>query len=80
MQFWGVLVSLFTVLVWSVGAIFWVGSAYQRFESMDKHLEQIDGKLDIVNDVRVIHQRQDDNMKRIEVLELFVMKQQERGR
>ncbi len=74
------LAIVWTIVVWLIGAIFWAGTSYERFQSMDKHLENIDLKLDKLNQIDIVRQRQDDNMRRIEVLEKFMMEQQEKGR
>lgn len=72
------LLALWTLFAWLVGAVFWAGSSYQRFQSMDKHLEAIDTKLDRMSQLDVIRQRQDDNMRRIEVLEKTMMELREK--
>ena len=56
-------------VIWLVGAGVWAGGAYQKFQSMDAHLDKIDQKLDMLSQIEVVRQRQDDTVKRVESLE-----------
>lgn len=57
------------IMAWLAGAIFWAGSSYNKFQSMDVHLQQIDSKLSVTEDVKMIRQREEDLFRRVEVLE-----------
>lgn len=60
---------LWGAVFWLMGALLWAGATYEKFQSMDKHLSQIDEKLSILDDVRMIRQREDDVIRRIEIIE-----------
>ena len=60
---------LWGAVLWLMGALLWAGATYEKFQSMDKHLSQIDEKLSILDDVRMIRQREDDVIRRIEIIE-----------
>ena len=56
-----------------MGAIFWAGATYNRIDSMDKHMGNVDASIALVlnklGDLQTVQMRVEENEKRIERLE-----------
>lgn len=66
------LFQLWGFVVWCVITIFWVGVSYDRVLNMDTRLQKIDTKMEILGEISTLRARQQDVMRRLDLLEEHV--------